>query len=210
MAEKRNEIIERVYSAASTEEIQQAYNAWAARYEADIFRYAARFPFVPAAVFTRFVKPGEGPTLDAGCGTGLQIEPIALAGYAPITGIDLSEEMLGVARSKGFYSMLRKMDLGKRLDFQDGEFANAITVGTITPGHAPPGAFRELIRVVRRGGKVVLNLRTDDEVDPACSRALCENEHRGLWKKRFESRPYAAMPVGEPEVLTTVFVYEVL
>ena len=209
MAEKKNPQVERVYAARTTKESEDAYDDWAAAYESDIFSYGSRFPFVAASVFTRFVKPGEGPILDAGCGTGLQIEPIALAGYDHIVGIDLSEGMLAVARRKGFYSELRKMTLGERLNFDDNAFANTITTGTITPGHAPPHAFEELIRVTRPSGRIIVSLRTDDDVDPAYPEALVNYETSQLWKRVFESEEFAAMPFGEPEVRTTVFVFEV-
>lgn len=210
MAKKQNIEVERAYTASSVEESERTYDDWAAAYESDIFSYGSRFPFVAAAIFTRFVKPGEGPILDAGCGTGLQIEPIWLAGYRDIVGIDLSDGMLDVARRKGIYRDLYKMTLGERLDFDDGEFANTITVGTITPGHAPPHSFEELIRVTRKSGRVIVNMRTDSDVDPAYPEALKNYEKANLWFRIFSSEEYATMPFGEPEVRTTVFVYEIL
>ena len=210
MSKKHHEIIENVYGATSLEESEKAYDHWARQYEHDVLSWGARFPFVAAAVFTRFVEPGEGPILDAGCGTGLQSELLALAGYDGIVGIDMSEGMLDVAREKGIYSDLHQMILGQRLDFDDNAFANSITVGTITPGHAPAHSFEEIIRVTRKRGKIIVNLRTDDDVDPAYPAALAQYESAGMWKKTYESAEYSAMPTGEPGILTTVYVYEVL
>lgn len=210
MATKQNVLVEKVYTAGSAKESEWAYDEWAKTYEADMFSYGSRFPFVAASIFTRFVKPDEGPILDAGCGTGLQIEPIWLAGYRDIVGIDLSDGMLVAARRKGMYRDLHKMTLGERLDFDDGAFANTITVGTITPGHAPPHSFEELIRVTRKSGRIIVNMRTDNDVDPAYPAALKKYERDSLWTRIFSSEEYAAMPFGEPEVRTTVFVYEIL
>lgn len=207
MASEKKSKVEEVYSAANVDESEQAYDGWATSYESDIFKHESRFPFVPAAVFTRFVKPGEGRILDAGCGTGLHIEPLCLAGYGDITGIDLSEGMLAVARQKNIYSKLYKMTLGERLDFDDNAFANTITVGTITPGHAPPHSFDELIRVTKAGGRIVINLRCDKGVDPAYPAALEKYETEERWRRIFRSDAYRAMPMGEPEVLTAVHVY---
>lgn len=210
VAEKHNPQVEKVYSASSVTESQQAYDDWSNSYEADIFKFESRFPFIPAAVFTRFVKPGDGVILDAGCGTGLHIEPIYLAGYRPIVGIDLSEGMLSIAKEKNIYSELHRMTLGNRLDFEDNRFANTITVGTITPGHAPAHSYEELIRVTKTGGLIVVNLRSDDEVDPDYPAALKKYEDEARWQLIFESAQYPAMPAGEPDVLTTVYVYKVL
>ena len=96
------------------------------------------------------------------------------------------------------YRDLHKMTLGERLDFDDGAFANTITVGTITPGHAPPHSFEELIRVTRKSGRIIVNLRTDNDVDPAYPAALKKYERDSLWTRIFSSEEYAAMPFGEP------------
>ena len=209
MTEEEKSQVEKVYAASTLEESEQAYDGWANSYESDIFKYESRFPFVPAAVFTRFVKPGEGRILDAGCGTGLQIEPIYLAGYDAITGIDLSEGMLAISKQKNMYAQLYQMTLGERLDFDDETFANTITVGTITPGHAPPHSFEELIRVTKKGGRIIINLRSDDKVDPSYPAALKQYEDDARWQQIFKSKPYSAMPRDETEVLTTVYVYQV-
>ena len=91
----------------------------------------------------------------------------------------------------------------------DDAFANAITSGTITSGRAPPHSFVEIIRVNRSHGKIIVNMRTDEEVDPAYPLALREYENSGLWKKTYEPKEYLAIPTGEPEILTTAYVYEV-
>ncbi len=210
MSNKQHRIIQDVYNAASNEQSAQAYDRWAHQYEQDVLSWGARFPFVAATVFARFVGLEQGPILDAGCGTGLQGELLHLCGYSDIVGIDMSEGMLSVARSKGFYSGLYPMILGQKLDFADDAFANAITTGTITPGHAPPHSFLEIIRVIRSHGKIIANIRTDDDVDPSYPAALREYESAGLWKKIYESKEYPAMPTGEPGILTTAYVYEVL
>ena len=107
------------YAATSIDEQQAAYDDWAEKYEADLCAFGNRIPAVVPTVFASFVELGTAPILDAGCGGGIQAEPLALMGYGPITGIDLSDGMLGVARSKGFYAELRQMTLGEHLDFPD-------------------------------------------------------------------------------------------
>ncbi len=201
--------LDTVYSATTADESRGAYDEWANDYEADLFAYGQRFPWIAAAVFTRFVGPEEGPILDAGCGTGLQIEPIALMGYRPITGIDLSEGMLKVAAKKSLYAELKPMTLGEPLAFPDNHFSNTITCGAITPGHAPPHSFAELIRVTRSRGKIVVCMRTDTDVDPAYPDALEHYAAEGRWHGIFQSKEFAAMPLGEPSVRTTIFVFEV-
>jgi hypothetical protein len=57
--------------------------------------------------------------------------------------------MLEVARQKGIYSDLRQMALGGFLDFPDDSFSVVFSTGTITPKHAPPESFDDLIRVTK-------------------------------------------------------------
>ena len=125
------------YQVNSLEEQQAAYDRWARDYESDLCAMGYRIPAMIAAVFTRFVAPGTAPILDAGCGGGIQSEALAMLGYGPMTGIDLSEGMLDIARAKGIYAELHQMTLGEQLDFSDDTFAAVLSSGTITPKHAP-------------------------------------------------------------------------
>lgn len=210
MTEIRNPQVDRAYGAKTREQSEEAYDDWAKQYEADLFSYGFRVPIVAATVWSRFVTPNDGPILDAGCGTGLQAEPLYLAGYEPITGIDLSSGMLDIARKKNIYSELHGVALGEKLSFDANSFANTITVGTITRGHAPPHSFDELIRVTRKGGLIVFSLRVDDGQDPAYPAAIAEYEKENRWKMVYQTDPFIAMPLGEPDVSCRVFVYRII
>ena len=155
------------YQATSLEEQQAAYDRWAKEYEFDLCAMGYRIPAVIAAVFTRFVASGTAPILDAGCGGGIQSEALAMLGYGPMTGIDLSEGMLHIARDKGIYAELHQMTLGERLRFSDDTFAAVLSSGTITPKHAPAHSFDELIRVAMPGASIVFSLRDDPTQEPA-------------------------------------------
>lgn len=51
------------------------------------------------AMYLGFAEHTGGPLLELGCGTGRLLAPLAEAGY-DVTGVDLSAEMLAIARSK--------------------------------------------------------------------------------------------------------------
>lgn len=207
---RNDDILGKVYSAASQEEIESAYDAWANQYDADLFSFGYRLPAVAAAVFGRFVDVEAAPILDAGCGTGLQTEPLVMAGYGPFTGFDLSNEMLAVSRRKKLHESLHKMALGGGLGFDADSFAVSFCIGTITPGHAGPDSFKDLIRVTEPGGLVIFSLRTDDGQDPAYPEAVLRHERERDWKRRFVTDGFPSLPNGEPEVISAVYVYEVL
>lgn len=210
MIELKNEKIERVYTARTDDERIAAYDDWAAQYEADLLAFGFRLPPICAAVTARFVEPGTGPILDAGCGTGLQAEPLHAAGYGPFVGIDLSDGMLAVDQRKGIYQALHKMKMGERLDFADGAFPVTITMGAITPGHAPAAAFDELIRVTAPGGLVIFSLRVDAGQEPDYDAAIAAHTAAGRWEMLFATPRFVTMPLGEPDVENKIFVYKIL
>ena len=205
-----NPIIDRVYSAKSQDEQQATYDEWSAQYERDLCAMGYRAPAVGAAVFARYVPPDAAPILDAGCGGGLQAEPLAALGYGPIIGIDLSEGMLSVARGKEIYAELHQMALGGRLDFPDDSFAAVLSIGTITPGHAPPESFSDLIHVARPKAPIVFSLRSDTGQDPAYAETCDRLEAEGRWRRIFSTADYLAMPYSEPDIVMRIHVYEVV
>ena len=207
--EMHNEMVERVYSATSVDEQETTYDEWSAQYERDLCAMGYRAPFVAAAVFARHVEIDASPILDAGCGGGLQCEPLAALGYGPIVGFDLSKGMLSVAREKNIYHELHKMALGDGLGFPESTFAAIISVGTITPGHAPPTSFGDLVRVARPGAPIVFTLRSDKGIGPEYWEACLKLEKAGKWRHQFSSAEFLPMPYGEPEVMTRTHVFEV-
>lgn len=209
MTEPDSDILEKVYSARTDTEREAAYDAWANSYDRDVLSFGYRIPAVVAAVFARFVDIDTRPILDAGCGTGLQTEALALAGYGPFIGIDLSSEMLAVAKRKGLYESLHKMALGDGLDFDVDSFPATLCIGAITPGHAGPASFADLIRVTQPGGLVIFSLRTDPGQLPEFPEAVEEHVRRGEWKHRFSTDGFPSLPTGEPDVAHAVYVYEV-
>ena len=205
-----NRPVEKSYQVKTPAQAQAAYDDWAETYEADLCAAGYRIPAMIASIFTRFVPQDAGPLLDAGCGGGIQIEPLVELGYGPFIGIDLSEGMLAVAAKKNLYEKLLPQTMGERLDFDDDAFAAVICAGVITPGHAPPHSLEELVRVTRPGGKIIFSLRSDEKQLPAYPAAVEDLTARKVWSPVFATKPFHSMPYGEPEVLHQVHVYEVM
>jgi SAM-dependent methyltransferase len=103
-----------------------------------------------AAVFAMLApKPGER-ILDLGCGDGVLTAEIKAAG-ADVLGVDLSDELLAVARMKGLN--VRKMD-GHGLDFVrefDAVFSNA----ALHWMRAPELVIAGVAGALKRGGRFV-------------------------------------------------------
>ncbi|HEX9925240.1 MAG TPA: class I SAM-dependent methyltransferase [Anaerolineae bacterium] len=150
-----------VYASKSNRELAERYDAWAATYEADMddpLSYTV--PQQAMTTFSKYVSTGTR-ILDAGAGTGWVGRLLHDQGYKRLVALDLSEGMLAEARKKNVYTDLVQGILGEPLDFPTNAFDAVISVGTFTLGHAPPGAFDELIRITRPSGTIVFTLHVD-------------------------------------------------
>ncbi|MCP5083436.1 MAG: class I SAM-dependent methyltransferase [Alphaproteobacteria bacterium] len=197
------------YAAETLDQQEAAYDDWASKYEADLCAFGHRNPAVVPTVFAGHVALDTAPILDAGCGGGIQAEPLALLGYGPIVGIDFSAGMLDVARGKGIYAELRQMTLGEHLDFPDDHFGAVLSSGCITPKHAPAHSFDELIRITKPGAVIIFSLRDDPAQEPEYPAALARLEQTGAWTPVFATPSFQSMPYGEPDVTHAVHVYRV-
>jgi ubiquinone/menaquinone biosynthesis C-methylase UbiE len=100
-------------------------------------------------------KPGER-CLDAGCGTGIYMTWLASMGL-DVAGLDRDPVMLAAARRKLPDAALVEGDVTS-LPFDDGTFdlALAVTVFCFLDQTQRQAAARELLRVTRPGGRVVV------------------------------------------------------
>jgi predicted TPR repeat methyltransferase len=80
-------------NAESSQELADIYDNWADDYERRILSYGYSTPAVAAGFFGRYVKPEDGPVLDARAGSGLMGEVFAPLSYGELVGIDISREM---------------------------------------------------------------------------------------------------------------------
>jgi len=199
-----------VYGARSVEEIHAAYEGWAATYDAENLAKGFRLPGVAAGFVARYVSTSAGTILDAGCGTGLVGEALGVLGYPAVDGIDLSEEMLGLAQARGCYQGLAVQELGKPIPVEDGAYAAFACIGSFGPGHAPPESLDELVRVTRAGGFGVFNLVEATWEEQGFGDKIAELERAGLWRVVERPAPFRPYLLGEPELLSRVFVCEML
>jgi predicted TPR repeat methyltransferase len=140
-------------------EARALYHDWAATYDADIFDTlkvtgSDRIADLLAAHLTA----READIIDLGCGTGHVGARLRGHGFATIDGVDLSPEMLEVARGKQLYRNLMAADLNEPLSLASGSYDAAISAGAFTTGHVGAGALDEVLRIVRPGGLVAATI----------------------------------------------------
>lgn len=146
----------------NVQECMTIYDKWAATYNDEVGDEAQSYvaPVIAAQVALKSSKnPANSVILDAGCGTGLVEQALAMASPTAIDGLDLSPAMLTVANQTGAYRSLAQADLTRRLEKADETYDIVTCVGTFTLGHVGPDpALREFVRVTKRNGVVVVTI----------------------------------------------------
>lgn len=185
--------LDAVYGARGAAEIARVYDTWAEGYEREMAGVGYRHPQICLALLARHLPRGAEPILDAGAGTGLVGEGLAILGYPRAEALDISPGMLRVARTKGVYSALHEADLAGPLPFDDNRFAAVVSAGVFTTGHVGVEALDELLRVTRPGGVVVLSVKDTLWTDGFGER-VAALEAAGRLEVRDETSPYVSMP----------------
>jgi SAM-dependent methyltransferase len=101
---------------------------------------------------TAFAEGSQGPLLDAGCGVGAMTESLAQAGVRVI-GIDYSIGSIAAAGHRRLRAVGGDLTA---LPFCDETFARIASVGVIQHFTDPARMLRELRRVTRRGGDLLI------------------------------------------------------
>ncbi len=146
------------YALTSDADLRALYADWADTYEAG---FGAVMGYqLPREVTLTFVGAGGcGPVLDFGAGTGLVADELAAKGVGPIDGVDLSAEMLDVARQKGIYrDLFAENILAPGHQLPAGRYDGIVSAGTFTHGHVGAEGLRPLLGFANPGALIVLSV----------------------------------------------------
>lgn len=205
---KATDGLDHVYSAKGVQAIRESYDSWASGYDEENIANGFRLPAIGAAFTARYVPNDGGLILDAGCGTGLVGEALAILGYTNIVGIDISPAMIKHAENLQAYDRLYEHDLGRPIPESDNSFAAVTCFGSLGPGHAPPECLNEFIRVTRPGGFVIFNVRPDTYEEQGLRRKI-EDLVSGPTVRQVErSSDFRPFLLAEPELGAKIFVLE--
>jgi phosphatidylethanolamine/phosphatidyl-N-methylethanolamine N-methyltransferase len=177
---------------------------------APVYDFIFDWIFAPgrtAAIKQLGLLPSE-TVLEVGIGTGLNL-PLYRA-TCRLTGIDLSQEMLDKAvervQSLAMPNVILKVMDATSMDFGDNEYDKAVATYTISAVPDPIAVLREMRRVVKPGGTIVIlnHFRSDgrltggleDLVAPVCTRLG--------WKSNLALTPLLEQVGLVPELIVKV------
>ena len=180
--------VDAAYALSGIEECRRLYADWADSYDQGFAQ--ARGYILPAQVAAawRAAAAPRGPVLDVGAGTGLVAQALRMAGHAgAIDAVDLSAEMLEIARAKQLYRHLITADITQPLPAEHGPWAGFLSAGTFTHGHVGPEALPPLL----------------DRAIPGAVVAFAVN--LGVWEARGFPQALAALAprITDPEMIDT-------
>lgn len=137
------------------DDVKRAYARWAPVYDftfgkiADSGRLAA----------VEHINKSNGTVLEVGVGTGMSLPHYA--DHLQVTGIDLSPDMLALARKRVQRQSLCHVDAIKEMDagamtFDDHSFQTVVAMYVMTVVPDPARVMAELSRVCAPGGEVIV------------------------------------------------------
>ena len=189
--------ISRARSLDSTADARELYSAWAPTYDRDVFeRSGVTGSRRIAELFAAAVPDRSAAVIDLGCGTGAVGRHLAEVGFRDVWGIDLSPEMLALARATGAYRGLVVADLDA-CPLASGSFDGAVSAGTFTSGHVGGSAVPALLTTLRPGGVLAWTVATS-----AWPRIRAATEAHGVAVLAAESE--AIRPGTDDEVVMLV------
>ena len=138
------------------EQLRLEFNNWARAGKGESMERGHR-PVGEQAIRRMQIAP-NAHVLDVGCGSGWAARLMAqLAHDGLVVGIDVSDEMIGVAReeSRGYPNLGFQVASAEQLPFADDEFTHAFSMESLYYYTDIAAALAEIRRVLNRGGLFV-------------------------------------------------------
>ena len=171
-----------VNDAKNDHRLAEVYRDWAKKYDYDNDNVLGTVS-QPKSVnlLSTKLKDKTARIIDVGCGTGLVGKDLKAQGFSYFDGIDISKDMLAIAKPRG-YSNLFVGSLNKKLPVLDNTYDSAMCVGVFTHGHVSSDGFNELCRIVKPGGYLCFTINEGVFEKYGFDRTIIEFEVNNKWR----------------------------
>lgn len=156
-SEKARANLQRARAITGSDDARSLYADWAASYDSDVFctLKVTGSNTIADLLFEHTANVQAARVLDAGCGTGAVAERLKPLGFEVIDGVDLSPDMLKIARSKNLYRALTEANLNQAFDLPHTPYTAIVSAGTFTTGHVGATGFHNLFTHLEEAGLMV-------------------------------------------------------
>ena len=164
------------------EDLQNVYNEWASAYDYDNDNLLGTVSQpLSVQIFQEYTEDKFQRIIDVGCGTGLVGMELEKVGYSNFDGIDISQEMIDIAKYRG-YSKLFIGSLNDSLPYENDEYDAAFCVGVFTHGHVGSDRLDELVRIVKPGGVICFTINEGVYKSYGFNLKIKKLESEHVWK----------------------------
>ena len=190
--------LDAVYQSGGDRDTQDAvYDQWAQDYDQDLWASGNPYTALMTGMVGRYVSDKSARILDAGCGTGNMAQLLHAIGYKNIEGLDASEGMLAVARSKECYIGLHRLLLGSRIDLPEKIFDAIVAAGVLTHGHAPPESLDGLLELAKPGAPIIFSISRPAMEQSGFKEKIDSLVDAGTWEQVDQSDLFRTYPFSE-------------
>ena len=146
--------IARARAIISDDDARSVYAEWATTYDRDVFSTlkVTGTNMIADLLHEHTADIQAARVLDAGCGTGAVAARLKLHGFDLIDGVDLSPDMLKLAKAKNLYRTLIEANLNKSFELPHTPYTAIVSAGTFTTGHEGADGFRNLFDHLEQHG----------------------------------------------------------
>ena len=168
--------------AKNDNRLTEVYRDWAKKYDYDNDHVLGTVS-QPKSVnlLTTRLKDKNAEIIDVGCGTGLVGENLKAKDFIYFDGIDISEDMLEIAKSRGYRNLFLG-SLNNRLPVLDNAYDTAMCVGVFTHGHVSSEGFNELCRIVKPGGYICFTINEGVFEKYGFKKMIGDFQSRKIWE----------------------------
>jgi len=164
------------------EDLQVVYKEWAPAYDHDNDNLLGTVSQpLSVQIFQEYIKDKSLRIIDVGCGTGLVGVELEKGGFSHFDGIDISQEMIDIAKQRG-YSKLLIGSLNDSLPCENNKYDAALCVGVFTHGHVSSDRLDELIRIVKPGGIICFTVNEGVYDSYGFDSKIKNLESTNIWK----------------------------
>ena len=168
--------------AKNDNRLTEVYRDWAKKYDYDNDHVLGTVS-QPKSVnlLSTTLKDKTAKIIDVGCGTGLVGENLKAKDFIYFDGIDISEDMLSIAKSRGYRNLFLG-SLNKQLPLLDNAYDASMCVGVFTHGHVSSDGFNELCRIVKPGGYVCFTINEGVFEKYGFKKMIVEFQSNKIWE----------------------------